>query len=184
MGKRLSIYVNDVLEPKYAQIQARAEAIGKTPIEYLIIRDDELEKLNQAIKDNNKRNRKDYKVYTINLGQYSKYGKEWLSFYGKKLYEGIIANNDNIVQVYQGTKGKILVLYSLSDLECEYKVVDDLDVAMQEILNIPFKLLDEGYEFTEEEFEQLKGEYDELVKKACETVGVPVIGDDVINIEF
>lgn len=184
MGKRLSIYVNDVQEPKYAQVQARAEAVGKTPIDYLLGRDEELEKLNQTIRENNKQNRKGYKVYTLSLGYESKYDKEWISFYGKSLYDGTIKSNDNIVQVYEGTKGKILVLYSLSDSECDYKVVDDVDIAMKEILDIPFKLLDEGYELGEEEFNDLKGEYDELVKEACQAVGVPIIGDNVLNIEF
>lgn len=184
MAKRLSIYVSDAQEERYAQIQMRAEAVGKTLIDYLLTQDEEFEKLNQAIKKMNKKDRKGYEVYTMSLGYDQKDGKKWLSFYGKCLYSGVITSNDTSVQVYEGVKGKILVWYALSESESRYTVVDNREDAMKEILDIPTRLLEAGYELDEEDFDDLKEEYVELTKEACEAVGVPLIGEDVLNIEF
>lgn len=126
----------------------------------------------------------DFKVYTINLGSRSRRKKRKISFWGQKIYEGAVPEYGVSAKLYKGMKGKTLLVYALSDEETDYRIVDNLEGAMKAILDIPFKLLEEGYELEGETFKNLKVGYKRLVEQACEVLGIPLIGEDVQVIEF
>lgn len=184
MGKRVSIYLNDLQEPKYTRIQEIAESIGRTPIDYLLRQEEEFARVKEMTKQEKREDREGFKAYTLYLGKESIYEQTWISFYGKCLYEGENSIDHNCIQIYQGIEGKYLILYSLSDVEVIYEIKDQVEDAINLISDMSLKLLENGEMFTEEKMEELQKEYEDMAIEAYEKIGLPAKGRNILNITF
>lgn len=167
MSKRLSLYLNDFNETKYERVQAIAEAKGKTTIEELLdgyLKYAEMQKNNSTTINEDA----DIKAFTLykggeNIGDY-----EYISFYGKEIFNESLADG-TFVAVYVGKKGKKLLFFGLNEASATYRTFDNLDSIADYIAFEIYHVRGLDPEYYEDGTQE---EYVSVANKFCEKVGL------------
>lgn len=186
MGRKQTIYIPSELETSYDKYTSVAQTLGKTCIDYLINQMDEYQLVRQKMKkqDLNKIDKEGFTTFTLSLGETLKNGKSYISFQGKLLADESI-DKDMCVKLYKGIHGGILVFFTLSDRECDYRLTETPEEAIDIICNLPNTLEIAGFEAQDEEeqVERIKI-YQDVANKICTKLNLPLVGDDIAKLIF
>lgn len=180
MGKKQTIYISSDLEAAYEQLSMIAQSCGMTTIEYLITQHQEYEKIKESLSGN----KQDFKGYTIHLGENTKHDQPYISFYGKLLFDETVEETYN-VRLYEGIQNKKMLFFTLSDSEGDYYIVDTLEEVVEEILDIPNRMEEAGYEAQDDdEIDWRIKTYQDIANKVCAQFELPLVGNDVKRLIF